>query len=536
MTRLIPAPNENTFEVDNTILTIASIKRQSPTDQHTGADTVTWRVTFSEPARNVDAGDFRIDGTTAELTVTEADTSLSVYDISATGGDLANLNDTVTLIVTGGGGGTGGNITDFAGNSLDLTKVPTPNEYAFEIDNTELTIASIKRQSPTDQHTGADTLTWRVTFSEPARNVDASDFRIGGTTAELTVTAVETSQSIYDMSIAGGDLANLNGTVTLSLANGRNITDLAGNPLDIKKVPTPNENAFELDNLVPTVASITRHIPTEKRTNSDSVTWRVTFSEAVQNVDAADFQIEGTTAQLTVISSPASMKIYNVKAAGGDLMELNGTITLSLASGWDIADFSGNIVDDSAIPSPNENAYELDNTVPVITSIKREAPTNERTDDDRLVWRVSFSEEVRNVDAMDFTVGGTTAELTVTAMGNSVTDYEVSVAGGDLAELNGTVTLSLSISRNIEDLVGNAINAAAVPSLDENTFIVDNQTLVIASIERETPTDGRTSADSIAWRVTFNKAVQNVEATDFIVSGTTAVLTVTADRSIFGGL
>ena len=50
------------------------------------------------------------------------------------------------------------------------------------------------------------------------------------------------------------------------------------------------------DNTSPTVASIMHQIPASSPTNADSLTWRVTFSEDMANVDAADFKFTGTTA------------------------------------------------------------------------------------------------------------------------------------------------------------------------------------------------------------------------------------------------
>ena len=52
----------------------------------------------------------------------------------------------------------------------------------------------------------------------------------------------------------------------------------------------------EADSTAPTVTSIKRQTPTSSPTNADTLTWRVTFSEAVENVDAADFTVAGTTA------------------------------------------------------------------------------------------------------------------------------------------------------------------------------------------------------------------------------------------------
>ena len=53
------------------------------------------------------------------------------------------------------------------------------------------------------------------------------------------------------------------------------------------------------DTTAPTVTSIERQDPTALLTNSDTPTWRVTFSEAVKNVDGTDFTIAGTTATPT---------------------------------------------------------------------------------------------------------------------------------------------------------------------------------------------------------------------------------------------
>ena len=78
-------------------------------------------------------------------------------------------------------------------------------------------------------------------------------------------------------------------------------------------------NVRAADTTAPTVTSITPQDPTSSPTNSDSLTWRVTFSEAVSNVDSADFVITGTTATLTVTAVTSMTGVYDVTASGGDL-------------------------------------------------------------------------------------------------------------------------------------------------------------------------------------------------------------------------
>ena len=91
------------------------------------------------------------------------------------------------------------------------------------------TVTSILRQSPTALRTNADTLTWRVTFSEAVVNVDVADFVVSGTTATLAVSAVSGVTGAYDVTASGGDLASFNGRVTLSFASDQNIQDSESN-------------------------------------------------------------------------------------------------------------------------------------------------------------------------------------------------------------------------------------------------------------------------------------------------------------------
>ncbi|NEQ42860.1 MAG: hypothetical protein F6K00_04570 [Leptolyngbya sp. SIOISBB] len=90
-------------------------------------------------------------------------------------------------------------------------------------------------------------LTFRATFDEDVQNVDAADFVATGTTASLSVTQV--TASTYDLTLAGGDLANLNGTVGLDLAAGQDIQDRAGNALPVGE-PAIDE-AYILSNAAP---------------------------------------------------------------------------------------------------------------------------------------------------------------------------------------------------------------------------------------------------------------------------------------------
>ena len=164
-------------------------------------------------------------------------------------------------------------------------------------DTTAPSVTSIERQTPNSSPTNADSVKWRVTFNEAVQNVDTADFQISGTASTITVVSPVTGfeTTTYDVTVASGNLAGLDGTVTLGFASGHNIRDMAGNALaSSPTVSGTNDNSFVVDNTAPGVTSITRQTPATSPTNADSVKWRVTFNEAVQHVNDADFQSPST--------------------------------------------------------------------------------------------------------------------------------------------------------------------------------------------------------------------------------------------------
>ena len=100
------------------------------------------------------------------------------------------------------------------------------------VDTIAPTVMSIVRQDPTSSPTNADSLTWRVTFSEAVSNVNAADFAVSGANATLSVSAVSGVTGAYDVTASGGNLASVTATVTLSIdATGHGIQDAASNAL-----------------------------------------------------------------------------------------------------------------------------------------------------------------------------------------------------------------------------------------------------------------------------------------------------------------
>ena len=383
---------------DRTPPTVTSIARQEPMTSATNADSLTWRVVFSETVTNVDSTDFEVSGTTALLNVMEVMGEIGVWEVTASGGDLDDFDGTVTLDFT-----SDQNIADEADNALSNT-TPTDtnqNDNSYLLDNTVPQVVSITRQDPTTSPANADSLTWRVTFSEAVTNVEAADFTVGGgSTATVTsVVAVDGETGVYDVTVSGGDLATFAGTVTLAFAAGpdpdageegselesmstdpppllgssQNIADEAGNGLGSPTPTGTNTNSYVVDHTAPTVTAITRQTPTTSPTNANSLTWRVTFSEAVTNVDGDDFTVSSTPPMSTppTVSNVEAVSgetgVHDVTVSGGDLATFDGTVTLAFAGGQDIQDPAANPLATTTPSGTNDNSYVVDNTAPMLT-------------------------------------------------------------------------------------------------------------------------------------------------------------------------
>ena len=246
-------------------------------------------------------------------------------------------------------------------------------------DTTAPTVTSITRQDPTSSPTSSDTLTWRVTFSETVESVDPADFVITGTTATLTVTAV--TNSVYDVTASGGNLASVNETVTLAFATDQNIVDPSDNPLTATTPTGANDHTFELDNAVPTFVSGTANGTLIVLTFSEELDPNsLPPGEAFDVSALGDFStpqpvvnsvaIEGTMVTLTV--TPALFTDHTVTVSNNAYDDGMGRVPLK--------NFAGNAVQPAAIVG----SYSVTNETPIgpPASLRTEAGDGRV----RLVW------------------------------------------------------------------------------------------------------------------------------------------------------
>ena len=430
--------------------------------------------------------------------------------------------------------GTDNKLKDANGNEADsFTDRAVTNNTA---DTTAPTVTSIVRQDPSTSPTNSDTLKWRVTFSEDVQNVDAADFGVSNTTAGLAVAAVTGSESQYDVTAGGGNLAGLNSEVTLSIKSGHNITDKAATPNALTNTtPTgTNESSYVVDNDRPSVSSAT----------INGATLVITFGEDLDTTSSlpnSAFTVEksvgGTDTEQTLTGTPS----------------ISGrTVTLTLETAVSHID-TGIIVSYRRPSSPSNRIRDVvgnsagsftdqivsnntaDTIAPRVNLIQRQTPSVRTTNADSVTWRVTFDENVQNVDQADFEVSGTSATLAVTAVSGSERIYDVTASGGDLANYDGTVTLSFASGQNITDKAAtpNALTNTTPIDTNDNTYVIDNTG----------PTVTSATINGASLVITFNEGLRTLATlrnTDFTVKkdvgGTATEQTLTGTPSIGTGI
>jgi LPXTG-site transpeptidase (sortase) family protein len=122
----------------------------------------------------------------------------------------------------------------------------------------------------------------------------------------------------------------------------------------------------EQDVIAPSLLSFTRQSPASSPTNADTLVFRATFSENVQNVNATDFVVNGTIATITNVTAVTGSSIYDITVSGGDLPGLSGVVGLDLSVGQDITDLADNPL---PVGEPViDETYEVNNDFPLVSA------------------------------------------------------------------------------------------------------------------------------------------------------------------------
>ena len=410
--------NDQTYTVSNlaediTLPTVLSIERHSPSGLVTDSDMLIYKITFSEDVIGVDADDFLLSPISTSGTNT---TSLTKY-LGAPSIGFSRVSTTETITVTDEG-------TDMLVALFFDWSRWTPYTTLSAPDGTSVRVVPDRQPQLFDFGNGNITGDWRARFHNSDNQITGAVTNLSLTVipraAPNPVTSVSGSGSVYYATVP----ASREGTYAIDLRVDHNIKDAAGNIL-VDRIPVSDiDRVYGVtaitDLTSPTVLSIERHNPTVQNTNSRTLTYEVTFSEAVTGMDVFDFVFSpdstGNNGNSPVTSISGSGDTYRVTVPA----DTDGTYNIDLVpSGHGIVDAVSNPLTDTVPATGIDHTYVStsgrDNTRPTVSSIDRYDPTGQYTNSTTLVYKVEFSEDVTGVDEDDFVLSpGSTGKALLT--------------------------------------------------------------------------------------------------------------------------
>jgi len=203
-----------------------------------------------------------------------------------------------------------------------------------------------------------------VTFNTTVSVVSTTNFSLNTTgLAGASVTGVSGSGSSYTVTASTG---TGDGTIRLDMANSTGVTDTYGQA--VSNVPYTSGETYTVDKTLPQVVSSNRQSPAGTLTNASQVTWRVTFSEdiddtSIQITDFVPTVVSGSiTGESVANENRTNATTYDVTVNTGTG---DGVLRLDVPSASSILDLAGN---DTGVDFNSGQTYTIDKTLPTFTN------------------------------------------------------------------------------------------------------------------------------------------------------------------------
>jgi hypothetical protein len=371
-----------------------------------------------------------------------------------------------TAKITNQGVVSGSNFSNVATINSGPVDCEIGGETCTPVDRPSSTVTSLTRQAVNPTH--ASSLSWQAVFADPISGLTASNFSlvssgISGASITSVVPSTTSPNTTWTITVNSG---TGDGTLGLNLVNDSGLSHVITNS------PFTGE-VYSVDKTAPSTTSFKRQTPLGSLTNSDTLVFRATFSEAVSGIDETDFAVNGTTTASVASVSAVSAGVYDITVSGGNLPNFDGQVGLNFGAGLNITDAAGNNLPNTE--PPTDESYTVDNTPPAAPVIA--APANGSATND-----------------ITPTISGTAeANSTILVYINGVTEGSTSADGSG----NWSYTLTSFLTNGaLYDVKATATDAAGNTSAFSNTnsFTVDTSPPSAPVVV--TPANGSLSNDS----------------------------------------
>ena len=360
------------------------------------------------------------------------------------------------------------------------------------------------------------------------------------TTTVSPVTGISGSDDVYYVTVS----ALQDGTYNLDLvSSSHGIKDAAENPLTDTAPTTGTDHTYTVsttvaDSTAPTLTSIERSNPTTQNTNSQTLVYKVTFSEDVTGIDTNDFVLSSdstggvsnsnntvsseqfTQTRLPALAIPGVVTVSDIITVPDSGTATSVSVSVDIAHTW-IGDLLVELIapDGTTITLHNRgggSADDIDQTyAPDFEGVLIAGNWTLRIDD-------NFVDDPGVLNSWTLTVdyGNAAAATTATGISGSGDVYYVTVS----ATQDGTYNLDLvSSSHGIKDAAENPLTDTAPTTGTDHTYTVsttvaDSTAPTLTSIERSNPATQNTTSQTLVYKVTFSEDVTGIDTDDFVLS------------------
>ena len=330
-------------------------------------------------------------------------------------------------------------------------------------------LQTVARSLPGGAVTNADSVVFRVVFSENVSGVDVSDFVLTGAAAgSATLLGVQAiNGTTRDVTVGGAGLANANGLLGLGLAASPSITDAGGLAIDTS-VAASSTASYTIDNTAPT-ATATASAGGHDGATPFTVTFA--FSEAVNGLTAAAFSAtnatlsnfqqlsDGTNAtnDYRVTVTPTAFAAITVSLAAGAATDAAGNANTAASL---TVQAGATITGPGSATGTTSSTSVAENTTAVFTF----------TADLAVTWSLAGG-----ADAARFTIDQTTGELRFAAAPNFESPADANADNAYVVIVRATDGSNIATDQTVTVTVTNANEAPTGVSLtNTTTSILEN--------------------------------------------------------------
>ena len=445
----------------------------------------------------------------ATYTLTSANVEISSatqFTVTLNATDKTAVNQILNRNGTSSTGGTTFNLAaaeDWAAGTAAAAVIADLTGNGITVSNAVPTVSTVSVPSNGTYKTGQN-LDFTINFSEAitVTIVGGTPFipitlNTSGTVNASYLSGSGTAATVFRYTIASGNLDADGVTVGSAITvNGGTLKSGGGTDANLTLNSVASTIGVLVDAVAPTVSSINMGTPASTLTNASSVTFGVTFSESVMNVDVSDFTltISGTvTGNIASVSASSGTSInVTINSITGD-----GTLRLDLnSSGTGITDNAGNAISGGFTSG---QTYTLDKTAPTVSGVTSSTANGSYKAGAVISIQVNFTEAVTVTGIPQLTLETGASDEVInyaSGSGTSTLIFTYTVQLGDISsDLDYQSTTALALNGGtVKDAASNnatltlpAVGAAGSLGANNDIAIVkSDQTIIFNALPAKT--------------------------------------------------